>query len=98
MKRVVLLLSDMKGGDETKMKIDIRNGDYVCIKEDKIDKIVQQLLKENKNKLAVRWDSYRNLAFLVIGKDDQNLIILRDSNNHEIHISAKSLILVQIPK
>ena len=74
----------------------ITNGDYVRINPAKLDKIVQQFLNENKNKLALRWDSYRNLAFVVIGKDSNNLIILRDANNNEIHISKKSLEIVNI--
>lgn len=78
------------------MKQDIEIGAYVRIKEDKIDRIVQQFLIDGKNKLAVRWDAYRNLAFRVIGVDKNNLIILIDNDNNQVHISKKSLLIVDI--
>lgn len=79
------------------MKPEINTGDYVRINEAKLDKIIQQFLNEFKNKLAVRWEGYRNLAFLVIGIDENNLIILIDTNGNQIHISKKSLEIVNIP-
>lgn len=80
------------------MKIEIEIGDYVRIKENKIDNIVQQFLLEGKNKLAIRWDGYRNLAFRVIGFDEKNLVILIDNDNNRVHISRKSLEIVNIPE
>lgn len=87
----------MRNGGELKMKTEINAGDYVRINEAKLDKIVQQFLNEFKNRLAVRWEGYRNLAFLVIGVDENNLIILQDNDNNKIHISRKSLEIVNIP-
>lgn len=73
------------------MAIEVRIGDYVSIKESVIDKKVQELLVAGKNKPALRWDSYRNLNFQIIGIDADNLIILRDADENEIHISRKAL-------
>lgn len=76
------------------MKIEIRIGDYARIKENVIDKRIQQLLIEFKNKQAVRWEGYRNLAFRVAGIDNQNLVILIDNDNNQVHISAKAIEIV----
>lgn len=77
---------------------DIRVDDYVSIYEDVIDRKVQQLLLEYKNNSAMRWDSYRNVAFRVKGFDNDNLAILIDAEQNEIHISRKALYVVDIQK
>lgn len=74
----------------------IQIGDWVSIYEDIIDRKVQQALIDNKNKIAYRWESYRTLAFNVIGFDDQNLAILVDAQGNEIHISKKALYIVDV--
>lgn len=75
---------------------DINVDDYVSIYEDVIDRKVRQLLLEYKNNSAMRWESYRNLAFKVKGFDNENLVILMDANGNEIHISKKALYLVEV--
>ena len=65
--------------------------DFVSIHEDVIDRKVAQLMLQNKNKQAARWESYRNLSFRVKGFDEQGLAILLDVNNNEIHISKRAL-------
>lgn len=66
-------------------------GDFVLIDENIIDKKVQELLLKDQNRSALRWDSYRNFKFEIIGIDKENLIILRDPDGNEIHISRKAL-------
>lgn len=70
--------------------------DYVSIYENIIDRKVQQLLLEHKNNAAMRWDSYRTLAFRVKTFDNDNLVVLVDANGNEIHISKKALYVVEI--
>jgi len=71
-------------------------GEYVGIKEIVIDRKVQQLLHDNKNKSAIRWDSYRTMVFRIKGFDNDNLAVLMDANGNEIHISQKALFLTEL--
>ena len=71
-------------------------GEYVGIKEIVIDRKVQQLLHDNKNKSAIRWDSYRTMVFRIKGFDNDNLAVLMDANGNEIHISQKALLLTEL--
>lgn len=75
---------------------DIRVDDYVSIYEDVIDKKVKQLLLEYKTNSAMRWESYRNMAFKVKGFDAESLAILLDAEQNEIHISRKALYVVDV--
>lgn len=75
---------------------DINVDDYVSIHEDVIDRKVQQLLLDYKNNSAIRWESYRNLAFKVKGFDNENLAVLLDADGNEIHISRKALYVVVV--
>ena len=68
----------------------IEVGDYVCIRESVIDQKVAQLLLDNKNKQAIRWDSYRNFAFKVIAVEG-GLYTLHDAQNHVLQLSKKAL-------
>lgn len=75
---------------------DINVDDYVSIYEDVIDRKVRQLLLEYKNNSAMRWESYRNMAFKVKGFDEEHLVILLDADQNEIHISKKALYVVEV--
>lgn len=71
--------------------MELRIGDFVYIKESIIDKKVQDLLIAQQNRSAMRWDSYRNFKFEILGVDAESLIILRDPDANEIHISKRAL-------
>ncbi len=66
-------------------------GDFVSIKEIIIDRKMQECLRKGNNKAAIKWDSYRNASLRYVGIDNDNLAILLDVNNHEIHISLRAL-------
>lgn len=74
--------------------MDVKTGDYVYIDDRVIDTKVTQLLQQNKNKSAIRWDNYHSVIFEVIGFNSEGLAILRDVQQNEIHISKKALIVV----
>jgi hypothetical protein len=71
--------------------MELRVGDFVYIKESVIDKKVQDLLIAMQNRSAMRWDGYRNFKFEILGVDEENLIMLRDPDGNEIHISKRAL-------
>lgn len=73
------------------MPIEVEIGSFVCIKEQVIDKQITTALNKNQKNIAAKWESYRNFSFRVIGVDTDNLIILQDANNTQIHISSKHL-------
>lgn len=85
--------SKMKGGDKTMPIIHLLIGDFVSIDERVIDHKVTQLRSENKNKMAQRWETYRNVIFRINDFDSQNLVVLVDAMGNEIHISRRALIL-----
>lgn len=73
------------------MSVQVAVGDFVFVKESVIDKQMQNALLARNNKTALRWDSYRNLHFKVVGRDETGLIILEDANGNTIHISSRHL-------
>lgn len=75
------------------MAVSVKIGDFVLIKENIIDKRVREALLNNKNRTAIRWESYRGFRFRIAGKDENNLIILIDAENNELHISGKHLLI-----
>jgi len=74
-------------------KINIDVDDYVSIYEDIIDR---KVLQTKNLKVANRWESYRTLAFRVVGFDAENLAILIDAQGNHIHISKKALYIVDV--
>lgn len=74
--------------------VEIRLGDYVTIDDQTIDQKVAQLLRDGKNKPAIRWDNYHDVLFEVIGFTEDGLIIIRDPQENEVRISKRALHLI----
>lgn len=69
-------------------------GDFVKIDYRVIERKCVELLRNRQFRQEQKWAGYKNVTFEVIGVDENNLIIIRDPELHEIHISGRALILV----
>lgn len=65
-------------------------GDYILIRDFVIDRQIAAAIHAGHNKIAARWESYRNMIFRVLAVNEKGSITIKDLDNHIIQLNRKS--------